>query len=85
MQRLQASQSHTLEMPILAFAGGAEVALILLIVYMPWGNALIGTAPLPSRVVALRYSLAMGLFTLEELRKMIMRHSGCDPFLPRNE
>jgi sodium/potassium-transporting ATPase subunit alpha len=60
----------------LIFAGvGAEIALIFLIVYTPWGNALIGTAPLPLAAWLVVLPFAAGLFILEELRKRILRNT----------
>ena len=50
-----------------------EVALILLVVYTPWGNALFGTYPLDLSVWGLMIVLAMGIGLLEEGRKWIVR------------
>ena len=59
----------------LIFAGvAAEIALILLIAYTPWGNALIGTAPLSLTTWLFFLPFAFGLFALEELRKLIVRN-----------
>ena len=51
----------------------AEVAIILLIVYTPLGNALFGTAPLPSELWLLPVPFAFGILVLEEARKLIVR------------
>jgi magnesium-transporting ATPase (P-type) len=58
----------------LILAGVAtEILLILLIAYTPWGNALFGTAPLPLSVWIFILPFALGMTTLEELRKWILR------------
>ena len=51
----------------------AEVAIILLIVYTPLGNALFATAPLPSELWLLPVPFAFGILVLEEARKLIVR------------
>lgn len=51
----------------------AEVAIILLIVYTPLGNALFGTAPLPAELWLLPVPFAFGMLALEEARKLIVR------------
>jgi magnesium-transporting ATPase (P-type) len=51
----------------------AEVAIILLIVYTPFGNALFGTAPLPAELWLLPVPFALGMLVLEEGRKWLMR------------
>jgi hypothetical protein len=50
-----------------------EVGLILLITYTPWGNLLLGTAPLPLAVWLFLLPWALGMITLEELRKYLAR------------
>jgi hypothetical protein len=50
-----------------------EVALIALIDYTPWGNALFGTAPLPAAVWLFILPFALGMLALEELRKWLVR------------
>jgi hypothetical protein len=45
-----------------------EVGLILLITYTPWGNLLLGTAPLPLAVWLFLLPWALGMITLEELQ-----------------
>jgi sodium/potassium-transporting ATPase subunit alpha len=51
----------------------AEVAIILLIVYTPLGNALFGTAPLPAELWLLPVPFALGMLALEEGRKWLVR------------
>jgi magnesium-transporting ATPase (P-type) len=50
-----------------------EVALILAIVYTPWGNALFGTAALGSEVWLYLLPFALVMLALEELRKFLVR------------
>jgi calcium-translocating P-type ATPase len=50
-----------------------EVALLLLIVYTPWGQALFGTAPLPAGVWAAMLPFPLALLLLEEARKSWVR------------
>jgi sodium/potassium-transporting ATPase subunit alpha len=61
--------------PLLLVGVVVEIALILLIVYSPWGNAIFGTAPLPviAWLSAIPFGIAMLL--LEEARKWIVRRS----------
>ncbi|MGE5471417.1 MAG: cation-translocating P-type ATPase [Bacteroidota bacterium] len=54
----------------------SEAALLLAIVYTPWGNALFGTAPLPLAVFLYALPFALGLGLAEELRKWIIRRGG---------
>lgn len=51
----------------------AELALILLAVYSPWGHALLGTAPLGVEVWLPFVPLAAAMLGLEELRKFFAR------------
>ena len=51
----------------------AEIGLILLIDYTPWGNALFGTAPIPASVWLFILPFALAMIALEELRKWICR------------
>jgi len=51
----------------------AEVALIALIDYTPWGNSLFGTAPIPWAVWLFIIPFALGSLALEELRKWLVR------------
>ncbi|MBI3343770.1 MAG: cation-transporting P-type ATPase [Gammaproteobacteria bacterium] len=50
-----------------------ELALILLIDYTPWGNALLGTAPVAREVWLFLIPFAAGILMLEELRKWYVR------------
>jgi magnesium-transporting ATPase (P-type) len=51
----------------------SEVAILLLINYSPWGNSLLGTAPIGNEVWAFIVPFAAGMFILEELRKWLAR------------
>lgn len=53
-----------------------EVALILLIVYTPWGHELFGTAPLAGEVWLYALPLVGGMALAEELRKAFRRRRG---------
>lgn len=58
----------------LILAGVAvEIALILLIDYTPWGNALFGTMPIAVDVWLLVIPMALAMLALEELRKWWVR------------
>ena len=58
----------------LILAGVAsEIALIALIDYTPWGNALFGTAPIPMAVWLFIIPFAMAMVAIEELRKWLVR------------
>ncbi|HYA37752.1 MAG TPA: cation-transporting P-type ATPase [Candidatus Methylomirabilis sp.] len=50
-----------------------EIALILLIDYTPWGNRLIGTAPISLNVWLSVVPFALAMLALEELRKALAR------------
>jgi len=52
---------------------GVEIALILLIDYTAWGNVIFGTAPIPAAVWLFVVPFAIGMLTLEELRKWTVR------------
>ncbi len=51
----------------------AEITLIALIDYTPWGNVLFGTAPIPAVVWLFIIPFALGMLALEELRKWFVR------------
>jgi magnesium-transporting ATPase (P-type) len=51
----------------------SEVAILLLINYAPWGNSLLGTAPIAEQVWGFVIPFAAGMFVLEELRKWLAR------------
>jgi sodium/potassium-transporting ATPase subunit alpha len=57
--------------PLLLTAIAVEIALILLIVYTPVGNAAFGTAPLAADAWGVMILLALAFGLLEELRKRI--------------
>jgi sodium/potassium-transporting ATPase subunit alpha len=62
-----------LKNPMLLAGLALELALLLLIVYTPWGNALFGTAPLGLDVWLLVLPLAFLMGLLEEARKGFVR------------
>jgi hypothetical protein len=47
--------------------------LVLLVNYTPWGNAALGTAPLPPEAWLFILPFAVGMVVLEELRKWVAR------------
>jgi sodium/potassium-transporting ATPase subunit alpha len=49
-----------------------EIALICLIDYTPWGNALFGTAPIGMDVWLFVVPFALGMLLMEELRKWLV-------------
>jgi len=51
-----------------------EAALVVLIDYTPWGNAVLATVPLAGRVWLFVVPFAIGLLILEELRKWLVRN-----------
>ena len=51
----------------------AEIAIIALIDYTPWGNALFGTAPLPHAVWLFIIPFALAMLAIEETRKWVVR------------
>lgn len=58
----------------LIFAGiAAELALLLFIVYSPWGNTVFSTAPIALNVWLLLVPFAFILFAAEETRKFLAR------------
>ena len=61
--------------PLLVFGVLTEIALILLIVYTPLGNAAFGTAPLPAAAWWPMLVMAGGFWALEELRKWFVRRT----------
>jgi magnesium-transporting ATPase (P-type) len=66
------------------FVGVAtEIALILLIVYTPFGNVVFGTAPLAGSVWLFVLPFAAGLLLLEEARKWVVRR-WCKPWARRS-
>jgi magnesium-transporting ATPase (P-type) len=59
--------------PLILVGIAAEIALILLIDYTPWGNLLFGTAAIPLDVWLFVIPFALGMLALEEGRKWIVR------------
>jgi magnesium-transporting ATPase (P-type) len=59
--------------PLILAGIAAEIGLILLIDYTPWGNLLFGTAPIPLEVWLFVIPFAVGMLGLEEARKWIVR------------
>ena len=60
---------------LIVWGVGLEVALLLLINYTPWGNMILGTAPVPSELWLFIIPLAVGMLVLEEARKWLVRRS----------
>ena len=60
--------------PLILWGVLLETVLIMLIVYTPSGNALLGTASLPIDVWLFLLPWAVGMIILEELRKYCVRH-----------
>jgi magnesium-transporting ATPase (P-type) len=52
-----------------------ELALLLFIIYPPWGNSLLGAAPVAGAVWLFVMPFAASMLVLEELRKRIARGS----------
>ena len=50
-----------------------EIISLLLIVYTPWGNTLLETAPVPAELWLFLIPFAIGMVALEELRKWVVR------------
>jgi calcium-translocating P-type ATPase len=59
--------------PLILAGIALEIALILAIVYTPWGQWVFGTAALDARVWLLLVPLASGMLLLEEIRKAVSR------------
>jgi magnesium-transporting ATPase (P-type) len=62
--------------PLLLAGIGLEIALILVIVYTPLGNAAFGTRPLTAEPWLVMIALALAIGALEELRKALLRRRG---------
>ena len=56
----------------------AEEALILVIVYTPWGNAVFGTEPIRAEAWLFMLPFALAMLVLEELRKAVLRAGAGD-------
>jgi magnesium-transporting ATPase (P-type) len=61
--------------PLILVGIAAEVSLILLIDYTPWGNRLFGTAPIVLDVWLYVIPFALGMVALEEGRKWVVRRT----------
>jgi magnesium-transporting ATPase (P-type) len=59
--------------PLLLWGVAAELALILLIAYTPWGNAVFGTAPIATEVWLFMLPFAGAMLAAEEARKAFVR------------
>ena len=57
----------------------SEIAVLLLITYRPWGNSILGTAPIGKEVWLFIIPFAAGMFILEELRKWLARRRLLSP------
>jgi magnesium-transporting ATPase (P-type) len=60
--------------PLIVVGVVLEIALILLIDYTPWGNALFGTLPIGVEVWLYVIPFAIAMLMLEEARKWWVRH-----------
>jgi len=59
--------------PLIIVGVITEIALLLLINYTSWGNALLGTAGIEAQVWLFVIPFGAGMLILEELRKWIVR------------
>jgi sodium/potassium-transporting ATPase subunit alpha len=59
--------------PLILWGVLLEIVLILLIDYTPWGNLLLGTAPIGGHMWLFVAPFGVGLLVLEELRKQLAR------------
>lgn len=55
-----------------------EIALILAIVYTPWGQAIFGTAALPPEAWLFMPPFGAAMLALEEVRKLAVRRAGTE-------
>ncbi|MEW6681395.1 MAG: cation-transporting P-type ATPase [Nitrospirota bacterium] len=67
--------------PLILAGIAAEVALILLIDYTPWGNLFFGTAPIALGAWLFVIPFAVGMLVLEEARKWIVRKRNATSWL----
>jgi len=58
---------------LIIFGVASELTILLLINYTPWGNALLGTAPIGEAVLGFFIPFGVGMLVLEELRKWFAR------------
>ena len=61
--------------PLLLWGLAVELALILLIAYTPWGNALLGTQPLPWDTWLYLLPWAVAMVVVDTLWKVLARHT----------
>lgn len=59
--------------PLIILGVISEIVILLTINYTPWGNSLLGTAPLGAGVWSYVFTFATVMFILEEVRKWIVR------------
>jgi sodium/potassium-transporting ATPase subunit alpha len=57
---------------LLLWGVATELVVPAFIIYTPWGNAILGTSPLPAWIFALLVPGAIGLLFAEESRKFIV-------------
>ena len=69
--------------PIILWGIVAEVALMVLIDYTPWGNFVFGTAPLNAQTWLFIIPLAFGMLAFEELRKFLVKRASAAPHSQR--
>jgi magnesium-transporting ATPase (P-type) len=60
--------------PFILWGIAAEIGLILLIDYNPWGNMIFGTASIPASVWLFVFPFAIAMLALDEARKTWTRH-----------
>jgi magnesium-transporting ATPase (P-type) len=58
--------------PLIHWGIVLEIVLIVLIVYTPWGNLIVGTAPISAAVWLLVLPFGAGLLLMDELRKRVI-------------
>jgi len=68
---------------LLLWGIAAEIVLILLVNYTPWGNLIFGTAPIAGEVWLFIIPFALGMLVLEELRKWVVRRGVSNRFFMR--
>ncbi len=61
--------------PLILWGIAVELGLVLAIVYMPWGNAIFGTAPIPLQAWLFMLPFAAVMLLLEEARKAVVRRT----------
>jgi sodium/potassium-transporting ATPase subunit alpha len=59
--------------PLILWGVGLEIALVLLINYVPWANLLVGTSPVVGSVWLFTIPFAAAMLVLEEFRKWLAR------------